>query len=592
MTLSPDMQVVRHRSVMVCLGGLAALALWALARNWDDPAMAPPLYLALFTFVGAYSSVTLALAGPVPVTQALKGALMIALPVAVLVSLAGLRQVVATDLLDEPVMLSVIIVMVFFSTPFLLVWVQHKADWRNYAILFDAAWTMTVRYGVAYVFVGVFWLVVFLSNALLNLVGVDIIDRLLAVDWAPFALSGAVLGLGLAVVYELREKISPFLILHLLRLLVPVVLVVLAVFLGAVPFRGLSDLFGEFSAAATLMGAAIVAITLISTALDRDDTRAVNTRGIRAATRALALLLPLLSLLAVWAVVLRVRQYGWTPDRVLAMASALFVLAYGVGYGIAVLRGDGWAARVRNVNVAMALTIIGASALWMTPLLNPYRISTNSQVARFEAGAATLDQLPIWDLQHAWGKSGQKGLAQLESQTERPDHDELVARIKAGRSQSSRYQFNRMIEDRQTPGTAKSLARLIAVRPVGADLPEGMFADIPFYRITRWLNGCNHALPDGRPGCVLIQGDFTRTRDAGLQAMVLYLDDRGQAQANFLLLRDGEQTVVRDVFDQQAERWSFLSIDAVARALDGAFDIRPSGSNALYLGDVVLVPQN
>ncbi len=366
MALSQEMQVARHRLVLASLGAVAALALWGLGDNWDDPGLPPPLYLALFTFVATFFSVALALAGPVSVPRALRGALLIGVPVTGLVCLAGLRHVVATDLLDQPEMLSVIVVLVFFSTPFLLVRLETPEQWRNYGALFDAAWTMTVRYFVGYVFVGVFWLVVFSSNALLELVGIDLIDRLLAADWAPFVLSGAVLGLGLAVVYELRRMISPFLILRLLRLLVPVVLAVLVVFLAAVPFRGLSGLFGELSAAATLMGTAIVAITLISTALDRDDTRAVSTRGIRVATRVLALLLPFLALLAVWAVVLRVRQYGWTPDRVLAATTAGFVLAYGVGYAGAVLRGQAWAARVRNVNVLVALAVIGLSALWLT----------------------------------------------------------------------------------------------------------------------------------------------------------------------------------------------------------------------------------
>jgi len=85
------------------------------------------------------------LAGPVNVARALKGALLIAVPVTVLVSLAGLRHVEATDLLDEPVMLSVTMVLVFCSAPFLLVWLQTPKDWRSYAALFDAAWTMTVR---------------------------------------------------------------------------------------------------------------------------------------------------------------------------------------------------------------------------------------------------------------------------------------------------------------------------------------------------------------------------------------------------------------------------------------------------------------
>lgn len=592
MVPGPEIKVEKHRLVLFCLGGIAGLALWGLAEHWDNPALAPPLYLALFTFVATYCGVALALAGPVPVMRALWGALLIGVPLTLLVSLAGLRHVVATDLLDAPVMLAMVGVLVFVSTPFLLVWLQAPQDWRSYGALFDTAWSLTVRYGVAGVFVGLFWLVLFLSDALFDLVGLALVERLISLGWAPFLLTGAVLGLGLAVVYELRTTISAFLILRLLRLLVPVLLVVLVVFLAAVPLHGLSDVFGALSAAATLMGAAIVAITLVTAALDRDDTRAVQTRGLRIATRVLAVLLPLLALLAVWAVVIRVRQYGWTPDRVLATATAVFVLAYGVGYAVAALRGAGWRARVRRVNVAMALAVIVVSALWMTPVLNPDRISANSQIARFEAGRTSLDQLPLWALQHDWGKAGHKALARFGGLRGHPDQAELQARIEVVRSETSKYRFTRAIEARQSADSAESLRRLLAVRPEAADLPADLLAGLPFYRMTLWLNGCNRTLPDGRPGCVLILGRFTQAGDARVQGMVLYLDGRGQTQADHLLLREGGEIEVGIVFDPVTGPRARLPPEAVAQALDGTFDIRPSGAKALFIGDAVLAPRN
>ena len=82
----------------------------------------------------------------------------------------------------------------------------------------------------------------------------EIISDLLDIDGVPFVLTGLVLGLAIAVVNELSDYVSPYLILQLLRLLLPVLVVVMAVFIVALPFRGLSGLFGGLSAAATLMG--------------------------------------------------------------------------------------------------------------------------------------------------------------------------------------------------------------------------------------------------------------------------------------------------------------------------------------------------
>ena len=585
-----DARIAAHRAIMAVLGGAAALALWSLGRNWENPALAPALYLALFTFVATFASVALALAGPVPVRRALTGAAIPAVVVTMLVSLAGLRHVVATDLLDDPVMLAVAAVLVVFSTPFLMVRLQDRPAWMQYARLFDAAWTMAIRYAIAWAFVGIFWLVAFLSDALLDLVDVHVVDLLMHSDWTRFMVSGAILGLGLAVVYELRETISPFLFLRLLRLLVPVVLLVVAIFLGAIPFRGLTGLFGDFSAAAILMGAAVVAVTLISTALDQDDDRAVSTRGIRTATQGLAVLLPLLSALAVWAVVLRVRQYGWTPDRILAMAVALFLLTYGLAYCGSVLARGGWMARIRRVNVLMALAVVSVSALLMTPVLDVYRISANSQLARFASGRSTLDQLALWPLAHEWGRGGQAALNRLEAMTDHPEHGDLVARIAAARNGANVYQFETAVQQSEIPERADRLQRLLPVRPEGAEMHPDLFSHASSFQLEHWLDACRRRLPDGRAACVLVQGAFSPDVAPGQQGMLLYLDANGNIWANHLVFRSGSDLSVRQAFDPINSVWPTLPEKVIEQALDGTFDIRPSGVNALVIGDTVLAP--
>lgn len=592
MALSRDIQTTLHRLVMIVLGAAAAFALWALTENWKDPAIAPSLYLALLSFVSVYSIVALALAGPVPILRALYGALILAVPMTVLMVLAGQRHVNATDLLDDPPMLGVAVLLLLFATPFLSVWLQDRTRWDQYATLFDTAWTMAVRCFAAWVFVIVFWMVAFLSNVLLGLVDVNLVEQIFETDWVRFGLTGAVLGLGLAVVYEIRETVSPYLILRLLRLLVPLVLVVVTVFLLALPFRGINHLFGDFSGAGILMGAAIVSITLISAALDQSNDAAVSTRGIRTATRALAILLPFLTVLAAWAVVLRVQQYGWTPDRVLAACMAVFLVAYGIGYcAVAVLRRS-WMDRIRRVNVIMALAVIGMTVLWLTPVLNPYRIATSSQVARFERGDITLDELALWSMANDWGKAGKAGLTRLETMTSRADYDELVAQINMVRTLLNPFQFERAVADRNAPDQAVQLAKLMVVRPEGPLLTADIFADLPPYRLTQWLEGCQRKLPDGRAGCVMIRGQFTPAADARAQGIVVYLTDSGRAQANFVMLRDDAAIVVRDVFDPVADTWPRFGEDIIAQALDGQFDIRPSNAKALHIGGLVLIPGN
>ncbi|MDU9003388.1 DUF4153 domain-containing protein [Sedimentitalea todarodis] len=585
-----QMPGTEHRLIMAGLGGIAGLALWGLGDRWGDPSVPPALFLALFTFVATYSIVALALSGPVAVARALIGALGFAVFLTLLVSIAGMRYMVTTDLLDEPVMVSVAAVIVLFCTPFLLVWLQDRSALLRYDRLFDAAWMLTARYALAWVFVAAFWLIAFLSDALLELVDIEVIDSFLRPGWVRFGLSGAVLGLGLAVVQELRHTLSPYPLLRLLRLLVPLVLVVVSVFLLAVPLRGLDRLFGEFSAGGTLLGAAAVAVSLISMALDRDDRMAVQTRGLRSATQVLAVLMPLLTALTVWAVITRVRQYGWTPDRIMAMTVALFLLTYGMAYCGAVLLRGGWMSRIRQINVAMAVLVIAVAGLWMTPVLDVYRISTASQVSRFETGRTTMDQLALWPLAHEWGRAGKSGLAALQSTADTSDSTGLIQRIVAVREATNRYQFEQQVQHRDLPERAAELLELLPIRPAGAVLDAETLQDIPVFALNMWLNGCRHVTADGRPGCVLVKGAFVPSVSADEQAMILFLDDDADTRISHVVLRPDDGFVMRDVFDPATRAWPSLPAATISEIQDGAFDLRPSGVNALSVGGKLLAP--
>ncbi|WP_424986223.1 hypothetical protein [Microbulbifer sp. S227A] len=587
---SPPGQAVRHRLVMAGLGCVAGLALWGLGERWGDPAVPPGLFLALFAFVASYAVVALALCGPVAIARAMLGGLALAVAITLLTSVAGLRYDRATDLFNEPVMISVSAVLVLFATPFLLVWLQDRASVLRYDRLFDAAWMLMARYGLACVFVAAFWLVAFLSDALLELVDITVIDTLLRPGWVRFGLSGAVLGLGLAVMQELRHTLSPYPLLRLLRLLVPLVLAVVAVFLAAVPLRGLDRLFGEFSSGGTLLGAAAVAVSLVSMALDRDDAMAIRTRGLQMATRGLALLLPLLAALAVWAVVLRVRQYGWTPDRLLAMTAAVFLLIYGLGYGGAVLLGRSWMARVRQINVWIALLAIAVAVAWMTPVLDIYRISTASQVKRYQSGQATLAQLALWPLAHEWGRAGQSGLAALQATAEASGNHLLTARIADARAATNRYQFEQELQIRDLPGRTAELLDLLPVRPDGATLGAETLGNLPAFALNAWLDGCRRKTADGRPGCVLVKGAFVPSAGAAEQAMILYLDANADTRISHVVLRPGQGFVMRDVFDPATRAWPTLPAATISQVQDGQFSLQPSGMNALAVGGRLLAP--
>jgi hypothetical protein len=578
-----------RRLVQVAAGAVAGLLLWALGP--DGGGLAPGLWLALFVFLCAEAAVGLVLTGPVAPGRAFAGALVLALPVTGLAVLASRRYAVATDLLDQPVTLAALAVLVFFAAPFLLVGLRNRAEVLDYARLFSAAWAITLRILAGCGLVAAFWAVVYLAAALLELVDIRLVEALMAAGWARFGLSGAVLGMGLAAAYDLRHTVKPEILLRLLRLLVPVQLAVVAAFLLAVPLRGLGGLFGQFSAAGILIGTGIAAVTLVSTGVDRDDRRAVTAPLLRLSTRALALMLPFLAALSVWAVVERVGQHGWTPDRVLAGGAALFLLAYGLGYGIAALGGDGWMGRIRSVNVIMALAVIAGAALWLTPVLDSGRISARSKVGLYAGGGAGPEELPLWRMQHGWGLAGQAGLVRLDQlAAERGDTDmaELVALV---REAETGFAYASALRRRHLPQDLAELARLMVLRPdTGTGIDPDLLNGLPEIDRAAWLDGCRRPLPDGRPGCVMVAGAFAPALRAGVQVIVLYLDATGFVRGSHAMVEPDGTVSVRVIYDPLADTWPRLPVSALVAALDGAFRIVPRPGLALDLGATLLEP--
>lgn len=502
------------RVILGILGVLAGLAAWLLLEVLPDRmADDVPRVLLFLTGLGAaVFPAALALTGPLPLARALTAAALVGLPLGGLLTWASFRFDTVSGFLGTGHPWTGFGLLLFLVLPFMVAAFGHGKRLTDYSVLFTQAWMIVVRFAAAWLFVGLVWGVLFMSNALLELVGIDLIERLIEREAVPYLLSGLALGLGLAVVGELSDYLSPDLVLRLLRLLLPVVLVVVSVFIAALPFRGLSNLFGEFSAAATLLAMAFGVATLVSTGLDAGEDRPVPGGLTFWCCRLMALLLPALAVLAGFAVWMRVLQYGLTPDRIVAAALAALALGYGVAYAVAVLRGPGWGARIRRANVAMALAAIAVLTAFFTPLLDPQRISTANQVARFESGRAGVEALDLWAIGREWGRAGRAGLARLAAMTDHPEAARLAERLDALDQAGTRHAFERAGEGGDAARLAADLAGVLPVRPEGATLPAGLLPNLRLWELQQIGRACAYRTAAGNPGCVAVVADLSEAR--------------------------------------------------------------------------------
>lgn len=523
------------RARMAALGLAAALAVYGLIQIDDAQILQDRALLALTTFLGSFFIAILLTCGPLSVRAASIGGAVLAVAITVLIQVCALRYGALSDMGATAWPALAGLVLVSLPLPF---WIAfQRGKWRSYDVLFREAWAIALRAGIASLFTGLVWLLIYLFDLLLSLVGVTVIASLLEFEISPYLITGGMFGLGLAVVQELSDVIGPNLILRLLRLLVPITLCVVVIFLLAVPLNGFSNLFGGWSVGLTMLSIVAVGATLIAAVVDQDDNLASRSGFLLKSARILASILVFVAALGAVAVYLRTQQYGWTPERVFAAIVAGLALGYGLQYAFASLWSRGWMARIRRANVNMALVTIVLAAVSLTPILNAERISVNSQMAR---DAAVID---IYALK-SWGVAGQEAISVLTERAKQPDQQALAAHL-AG-------------SEVTPPMTYAELIPLLPVSPADADM-TAFLPQLDPYTIEEATKACQSEMPLGGKGCVLVVADL--------------LPDQTGDEAGLFYLIDGNLRVVTLAQnpDQPSADW---------RLMAGAF---PSGAEAAAL---------
>jgi len=522
---------IAARVRLALAGGLAGGLVWAVFKAGEKDWIGHYPAFALFGLILVGFGALLAMAGPIGFGRALPRAFGLGALVAGLIGLTALRWGEAEDLFNSPIPAFALLTVAALPVPFLIA--AARTSWRDYPALFLEAWSIVLRGAAAAAFTGLVWLVIYLSDEVLRIVGIDAISRLLAHEVVPMVLTGAVFGLGMAVIYDLAELLSPYVVLRVFRLFLPVVLAVMAVFLIALPFRGLDGLAGGLSPAALLLTMVAGGVALVSIAIDQTDADATQSPLLLRCAKGLALVLPVVAGLALYAIWLRLADYGWSPERLFILLVAAVGLAYGLVYALAVLRGAGWMERIRQGNIRVALGIIALAALWLMPVLNAERISAQSQLARFEA-TSRAELLDVYALR-SWGKPGAEVIAVLEETAKAPGQEALAA-VLAG-------QTGGPVIDREA-----LVAALVAAMPVQPATATGtrdmLLRAVDDYQLQDWTQVCQAGAETGMPYCLMVVADLLPNHP-GEEAMLFLQRSHDYTEISGLYLDANGDPVLR-----------------------------------------------
>lgn len=433
----------------------------------------------------------------------------------------------------------------------LLLWLQllpflqgrlATGRWRcGYPVLFTKAWHNKLALAEAALFTGLFWLLLFLWQTLFGLLGIRFFAELFEAPIFIYPVTALAFGIALHLIGSIERLTLAILgqLLSVLKWLAVVAGFILVIFSMALAVKLPGMLAtGEraISAAWLLWLVAVVVLLLNAAYRDGSDPQPYPAWLGRALRIAVPLML-LVSLTALYALVVRTRQYGLTVERVWAFVVAGSALLYSVGYGGAALGRAHWMQGMARVNVLASVALMTVLVLMLTPALSPYRLAADSQFAMALQPAAPAggeyrygSYPPVPYLRFAGGGYGLARLKALASLEAHPDAARL--RQEATAALGERYEW-----DPGLAGLKEGLDTLV-IYPAGRALEPELRAVIEAHAVKSgggWL-----ALPGRKPGT-----------GAGL-----YLDLNSDGAGEFVLLFPGG----RQLYARSDNSWRFVGV--------------------------------
>jgi hypothetical protein len=445
-------------------------------------------------------------------------------------------------------------------------------QWRSrYELLFSNAWNNKLVLAEAAAFTGIFWLLLILWAQLFEMLDIGFFADLFEEPIFIYPVTSLVFGVALKLIGSL-ERLTKILLeqgLNVLKWLALLAGLILGLFTVALAFAlpGMI-IMGQRAIAAVWLLWLIAVIVLLANAAYRDGS--VPNPYPRAIGLALRCVIPLtvvVAFVAVYALWLRVDQYGLTVFRFWGWVVAGAALLYSVGYASSVLDKGHWMQNIANVNVAVALYLIAVLTLALTPVLSPYRIAANSQFAMAQAVSDDATEAYINGLSSQMsylrfeaGKYGRDRLEELSRIDNHPRAEEIRREASAALARENRW---------QPPELDSSMFAQMAVWPKDRTV-EPQLAEV--------------AIDELRTGAIFL--------DVPTQMAGVFADLNNDQTDEFVLVMSGRATLFQNV----GGTWRRLGSMAsgryenpellVTRVREGAVNVEPAAWSDLVVGDI------
>lgn len=419
-----------------------------------------------------------------------------------------------------------------------LPWIQYSLhvsrEQARYPHFYRQLWLNALTLLIVFVANGLFWLVLLLWSEMFKLVGIPFFSTLFFdTDWFGYVAFGLITALAVVLARTQSRLVTAVqkLLTFIATGLLPLVALLALMFILTLPFTGLEAISQRVSAAGLMSTLTLLLLLLMAIVREPQKEALPYPGALRYLIKCALAVTPIYTLIAGWALWVRIQQYGWTPERLYGVLVVVVLLVWSFGYLASILR------RGRNplelqgpVILGVSLLALGLLVLLSSPVIDAWRISVNSHMGLYHSGKIKPDQVSLYMLDH----SAKPGRAALEA---------LQKDVAFNQDSKRRRDLNSLLQGSRDPVkelTATQLVSKVVIAP-GSEKPDDAFwtfVKAQGYRITSCAE---------QNACVLVSQDLNAD---GHPEQVLYA------------FGDGESLV----FGMQKNKWDLL---AVARLPEG-----------------------
>lgn len=403
----------------------------------------------------------------------------------------------------------------FILAFFFRTWTESHDLAFPYRRLLSLSWQNALTIGLLGLFVGVFWMLLWLLAFLFKILEVDFFRELFSKPGFAYPVTTLVMGLGLVLIRNRIRLIATvqFMCEVLIKALLPLAALIAVLFLAALPLTGIQRIWDTGYAGFLMMLLAVVLLFFFNAVLSETGEEPPYPAAIRWFVLGTMLILPINSVIAAIALYQRIDQYGLTDSRLWALILQVLIATYVFGSAVVILwRRGQFRAPLQRLNTILAAVLAATLLLVNTPLLDVHRIAADNQIARLKSGRTAVADIDLRYLRFELGEYGIRALHDLHDSKFAAAHPDLKPAIEAALKQKQPWIPVASV-DRQD---ASAIARRLELTPADTQAPDSLLL---------WL-GKNDSfsrlcLGRGKPACRLAA--FTGPR--GEPAWALFEDN-------------------------------------------------------------------